>query len=175
MQDHIHQSNLIENINDNFEDRLSLLAWQYIENQPRLSRERVMQLHYLITHNQLGPQEAGHNRKVHVTVGGHACPEPYLAVHLLANWMLDMQGWRKLDPKDMHVRFEKIHPFVDGNGRTGRMLMWWHEIKLGREPTLIKYDQRQEYYKWFKSAADIQKEADDFIDTMLRFNAAKDL
>lgn len=38
---------------------------------------------------------------------------------------------------------------VDGNGRTGRMLMWWQEIQQGKEPTLITFNNRREYYDWF--------------------------
>ena len=67
---------------------------------------------------------------------------------------ISAQRWQELEPKDMHVRFEKIHPFVDGNGRTGRMLMWLHEYWLGREPTLIRSNEadRHYYYQWFREA-----------------------
>ena len=149
MQHHIRQSNLIEQVDDQFEDRLSLEAWKWLVKQPRLSRQVVMQLHSMIMLGKLDVRELGQNRRVAVTVGGRATPDPYLAIHLLANWILDMRGWAKLDPKEMHIRFEHIHPFVDGNGRTGRMLMWWHEVKLGRKPTLISFDDRQDYYRWF--------------------------
>jgi hypothetical protein len=66
---------------------------------------------------------------------------------LMDNWLLD---YRDLGPKNAHIRFERIHPFVDGNGRTGRMLMWWHERMLGLEPTLIKAEEKEKYYEWFK-------------------------
>jgi Fic family protein len=53
--------------------------------------------------------------------------------------------------KDFHIHFEKIHPFEDGNGRTGRILMNLQRLKLGL-PLLIIHEgkEQKEYYKWFK-------------------------
>lgn len=151
MQDHIHNSNLIEDINDSIQVARSLDAWEWLKKQKVISQPTLLRLHKGITIDQLPANEAGHYRTVSVMVGGRVCPEPFLAEQLIYNWLYDlMDHWKKLDPKDMHVRFEKIHPFVDGNGRTGRMLMWWHEIKLGKHPTLIRFEERQAYYKWFK-------------------------
>lgn len=49
-----------------------------------------------------------------------------------------------------HIRFEKIHPFIDGNGRVGRMLMNWQRIKVGLPLLIIWEDEKSDYYKWFK-------------------------
>ena len=49
-----------------------------------------------------------------------------------------------------HVKFESIHPFVDGNGRTGRLLMNWIRIKIGLPILVIKESEKFEYYKWFE-------------------------
>lgn len=52
--------------------------------------------------------------------------------------------------KNHHVEYEIIHPFVDGNGRTGRMFMNWERLKGGL-PILVIHEgeEQQEYYKWF--------------------------
>lgn len=147
---HIQQSNLIEGVDDIDEDIRSLEAWAFIIHQKKLTHANIMALHRMIMLKQLSDNEAGHMRKVPVMVGGRLCPSPYLAEQMLNNWILDMANWRALGTKAMHIRFEHIHPFVDGNGRTGRMLMWWHERMLGLEPTLIKYSKREDYYKWFE-------------------------
>ena len=147
---HIHQSNLIEDIDDPAEDIQSMEAWAYIIHKKHLTYGAVMELHRLITCNQLPANETGHTRKVQVYVGNWVPPNAYLADQMLRNWILDIEHhWKDLDPKEMHVRFETIHPFIDGNGRTGRMLMWWHESKLGHEPTLIEFKDRYTYYRWF--------------------------
>ena len=39
-----------------------------------------------------------------------------------------------IDPWEIHCRFEVLHPYQDGNGRTGRLLWAWHMRRLGRDP-----------------------------------------
>jgi Fic family protein len=120
-----------------------------------MSDEIVLKLHHRITRAQLPSTQAGHFRMAQVWVGKYQPPGPGLARLRIMDWIMDLRyHWRTLDPKAMHIRFEQIHPFIDGNGRTGRMLMWWHEKKLGREPTLIRSNEwdRFDYYSWFKDA-----------------------
>lgn len=152
MHNHIRESNLIEYVDDPFEDRLSFEAWKWLVHQPRLTHAVVMQLHATIMLGKLDVRFLGQNRKVNVTVGGRRCPEPIAAAGQLNEWLSDMRSWKKLEPIDMHIRFEKIHPFVDGNGRTGRMLLWWHEIKQGQAPTLFTFEKREFYYALFSEA-----------------------
>jgi len=52
--------------------------------------------------------------------------------------------------KDLHIDFEHLHPFNDGNGRVGRMIMNAHRLKLGLPILVIHQGKEQyEYYKWF--------------------------
>lgn len=50
------------------------------------------------------------------------------------------------DIAEFHVRYEKIHPFQDGNGRTGRMIMYKECLKNNIFPFIIEDDRKQEYY-----------------------------
>jgi Fic family protein len=58
--------------------------------------------------------------------------------------------------KEHHIKFEHIHPFVDFNGRTGRMLMNWERLQVGLPMLIIHADwpkvngEQMEYYDWFK-------------------------
>jgi Fic family protein len=56
---------------------------------------------------------------------------------------------RNLEPKEAHIEFEYIHPFVDGNGRVGRMVYNAHRLLLGQPIHIIEESEKNEYYKWF--------------------------
>lgn len=173
MIEHIHNSNLIENIDDPKEDAQSILAWEYLVGEKELSHGVICKVQKIITLHQtdLQPNQRGYYRsqsKVDVRVGRKVAPKWQAVDALMENYVLDMQDWEHKDPKAMHIQFEHAHPFRDGNGRTGRMLMWWHEFKLGQTPTLISIDERQEYYKWFKTPEEIKAEYDQMIVELAR-------
>ena len=48
-----------------------------------------------------------------------------------------------------HLEFEGIHPFIDGNGRTGRLLMNLELIRCGYPPINVKFTDRKRYYDAF--------------------------
>jgi Fic family protein len=145
----IRESNAIEGINDPKEVDQSLIAWDWLcdWNMP-LTHGAICKVQKLITLNQdeLQPHMRGHYRdmaKINVRVGNHYPPEYGFVPNLMDNWLLD---YAELGPWEAHKRFEHIHPFVDGNGRTGRMLMWWQEIESGLKPTMIHAADRASYY-----------------------------
>lgn len=159
MLQHIANSNLIEGINNPDENAQSIEAWAYLIRQKKLSHDVICKVQKMITLHQtdLRPDQRGYYRDlskvtpfIRVTRDGsivRVCPHYSLVRPVMDNWLLD---YPKLTPKESHIRFEHIHPFVDGNGRTGRMLMWWIERQMGQEPTLIRFEDRQDYYKWFE-------------------------
>ena len=54
------------------------------------------------------------------------------------------------DILDLHVRFEQIHPFQDGNGRVGRLLMFKECLANGIVPFIITDEQKMFYYRGLK-------------------------
>ena len=66
--------------------------------------------------------------------------------------MAALLGWWKEAPKtfenliDLHVRFEQIHPFQDGNGRVGRLILLKECLKYGITPFVIAENFKQFYY-----------------------------
>ena len=84
-------------------------------------------------------------------VGGEATCEPE-RVHecvqrLLNNYNQKSQQHTLEDILDFHVRFEKIHPFQDGNGRVGRLIMFKECLANGIVPFIIT-DELKMFYYW---------------------------
>lgn len=61
----------------------------------------------------------------------------------------------------LHIEFERIHPFLDGNGRTGRLLMSYQLMKAGLLPIDIRYARRKNYYAAIAAWRDKEKYAPD--------------
>lgn len=56
-----------------------------------------------------------------------------------------------------HIEFENIHPFIDGNGRTGRLLLIYEMILSGLLPVDIRYEERDRYYAAIRVYRDKEK------------------
>lgn len=159
--EHVRNSNLIEGFDDPSMDACGLAAFEQLRNLslPYLTVEDLVTLHRVVVARQPDPRWThrqnltgdwrGNFREMDLEVEERKCP-PWQEVPLLIRgWLLKMRDWRDLDPREMHVEYEVIHPWADGNGRTGRLLLWWHEVQQGRVPTLIRLDRVQSYYDWF--------------------------
>jgi Fic family protein len=156
MIDWIRESNLIEGVNDPKEDRLGEVVWSMISGEPAgppFDMETILYIHRQLLWN-LNRRIAGKLRRCGVAVGGRTCP-PWREVNGMLRFWIDKCGVTSpcMTPEwiqALHVDFEHIHPFEDGNGRVGRMLMNWQRVRAGLEPLLIKASERQKYYKWFR-------------------------
>lgn len=92
-----------------------------------------------------------------IVLGADFIPTPpYKVLEELKKWVDDLQ-WRMenthsekektLAIMDQHLRFEHIHPFADGNGRTGRALMIWSCLGNQIVPIVIEKEQREDYIR----------------------------
>jgi fido (protein-threonine AMPylation protein) len=102
---------------------------------------------------RLDSRIAGNIREVDVWVGDRKCLNPKEINEELIE-LCNLGIFPILSEsliKRWHIQFEKIHPFEDGNGRTGRILMNIQRLKIDL-PILIIHEGREQYnyYKWFK-------------------------
>jgi Fic family protein len=51
-----------------------------------------------------------------------------------------------------HAEFERIHPFSDGNGRTGRLIIFISALQYGVMPPLVLKEKKHAYYKYLETA-----------------------
>lgn len=130
-------------------------AFQYIQKiaeikQP-LSEDTIKEIHKLVLISNA--EAGGHYRDVDVYISGTdvilpgAERVPERMCELLEEYNTVMQQWHIVKRIAMfHLLFESVHPFVDGNGRTGRLLMNLDLMKNGYPPIDVKLQDRQRYY-----------------------------
>ena len=78
---------------------------------------------------------------------------------MLSDWLVEVQALGSerevVDPEALakvHVRFEQVHPFLDGNGRTGRLVLNLLLVRLGYPPAVIFKAERRKYLDALGSA-----------------------
>ena len=129
-----------------------------VEQNESLSEHTIRSIHGLVLKG-IDDDNAGVYRKMNVVISGaqHIPPD---AVHVpeqmqaLIRW--HQEAGLSLHPVEraarVHSEFVKIHPFVDGNGRTARLLMNWELMKNGFPPAILPVERRLEYYQALDNA-----------------------
>jgi Fic family protein len=130
-------------------------AWimaKIIAKDDPMSTDYILGIHKRLL-KRLNPEIAGKIRDCPVMIGGKTKwndrEEIKEEIRLLCNPGLYPISSGSLI-KRWHIRFEYIHPFADGNGRTGRILMNIQRLKIGLPILIIKEKEKFKYYEWFK-------------------------
>lgn len=130
-------------------------AIRYVEEivaqQEPLSEWQIKSIHSLVLKG-VDNEEAGSYRHENVVIAG-ASTTPPTFWHLTEE-MPQLIAWHgsagSMHPvaraSELHTRFVKIHPFIDGNGRAGRLLLNFELIKSGYPPAVIRKEDRVAYY-----------------------------
>ena len=124
----------------------------FVKSGEAVSESFVRQLHALVLADK--PMDRGVYRRIPVIITGavHTPPQPYMVAPMMEKWVHDLLSTRHhplVAAAEFHVRFEAIHPFIDGNGRTGRLLANFILMRSGYLPVSIKYENRRAYYDAF--------------------------
>ena len=125
---------------------------ELVKEKAPLTESIIKQVHYLVLADK--KDDRGVYRRVPVRImGAHHDPaQPYLIEPRMEQLLLDYAASEEhIVPKlaRFHIEFEGIHPFIDGNGRTGRLLVNLELMKAGYPPIDIKFTDRVAYYNAF--------------------------
>ncbi len=150
--------------------------YESVKEKKPITEEFIKQVHSFVLR---GDEEAGKYRTIQNYVGNLTrivytpCPPSQVPEKMKAyvaevqadckhNAELAAQGqfnWVELfhNLAKHHIEFENIHSFVDGNGRTGRLLLIYEMILLGLLPVDVRYEERDRYYAAISSYRDKEK------------------
>lgn len=123
-----------------------------VKDQLPLSEGIIKQIHYLVLADK--KDDRGVYRRIPVRIMGakHEPVQPYLIQPRMEQLLEDYRNSTEhMIPRlaRFHIEFEAIHPFIDGNGRTGRLLVNMELMKAGYPPIDIKFADRIAYYNAF--------------------------
>ena len=126
------------------------------QGEEPITERTILQIHALILRG-IDRQNAGRYRTVPVLISGsrHVPPQPYLIEKQMENFLLRFREMENegIHPVDiaayLHDELVRIHPFIDGNGRTSRLLMNLYLLRHGYVMVLLKGDAESKltYYK----------------------------
>lgn len=161
----IRESNAIENVYDDQSHIDATHAYRYIMSitPSKLNESHIKQTHGILMRNkthELSQCDIGNFRTESVYIGNRMGKPWYVVPELIEQWVRDMKttiavsaGVFERDRislcREFHVRYEHIHPFIDGNGRTGRIFYNYHRIHMGLPIEIIRERNKIEYYQWF--------------------------
>ena len=125
---------------------------ELVSKNIEISEKVIKDIHYLVLAHK--KEDRGIYRKIPVQIIGslHKLVQPYLIIPRMEELLHQYKNSNEdiiTKLARFHLEFESIHPFIDGNGRTGRLLINLELMKAGHPPIDIKFKDRLEYYEAF--------------------------
>lgn len=158
----LSESNHIEGVYDGRSLEHAIEAWEFIAQQEELTKVNILETHRILMRSHLTTgNDLGKYRTVEVRIGDRLGLKSHLIDRAMNNWIMRVNEairvekvanklWPAAISREDHVHYEHIHPFIDGNGRTGRIFLNWERVKLNLPILVIKESERFKYYEWFK-------------------------
>ena len=125
---------------------------EIVKDENPITEWNIKNIHQLIL-KDIDNENAGRYRKENVTIKGaiHIPPDYLKIPELMEKLILTYNTWSGYHPiiraSLLHGELVKIHPFIDGNGRTSRLFMNLDLMNSGYNPVIIKKESRLKYYE----------------------------
>lgn len=137
---------------------------EYVREKSReeISKEKILLLHQMLMGN-INDSIAGRFRgpNEYVRVGIHIAPAPEhierMIEETLIEYLSESDAYFVDKIAQFHLDFETVHPFNDGNGRIGRILINYQLQQLGFPSLIIRDKEKQAYYRGFHEYRDSKK------------------
>ena len=120
----------------------------------KITETHIKQLHLILKTNTSDSHKpwfaVGDYKRLTNAVGEEETAQPEEVLKKMKALLATYHAIQKIqfdDILDFHVRFERIHPFQDGNGRVGRLIMFWQCLQSNIVPFIITDDLRLFYYR----------------------------
>ncbi len=120
----------------------------------RITETHIKELHKILKTNTSDSQKqwfaVGEYKRLANEVGGEETVSPDDVHKRMKELLAEYNSLKHPDFDNVlnfHVQFERIHPFQDGNGRVGRLLLFWQCLQAGIVPFIITEDLRLYYYR----------------------------
>ncbi len=127
-----------------------------------LNKDLIVLLHQMLI-GGIDDSIAGRFRQQgeYMRVGTHIAPAPEHVEHMIDNILIeyssDLGSWFLDKIARFHLDFETIHPFCDGNGRMGRVIINFQLLQLGLPRLIIRNSEKERYYRAFRDYGDDKK------------------
>ena len=127
-----------------------------------LDKDLILLLHQMLI-GGIDDAIAGRFRQQgeYVRVGTHIAPAPEqverLIDDILVEYSSDLDSYFLDKIARFHLDFETIHPFCDGNGRLGRVIINFQFLQLGLPRLIIRNSDKERYYRAFREYEDSKK------------------
>jgi Uncharacterized conserved protein len=131
-----------------------LYVGSLVSEKVPVSERIIREIHALVLIDR--PEDKGVYRRIPVKIMGaqHEPPQPYLVPVQMERLIAELSSDNRhiIETAALfHLNFEGIHPFIDGNGRTGRLILNLMLMQAGYPPINVKFADRRKYYACFDS------------------------
>lgn len=129
--------------------------FRYLKGAKKINEDLILKLHSILMNGI--KDDAGFYRRHGVRIVGSNVPTAnYIKVPTLMKDIIDDISKRQKDTiahtSNIHARFEQVHPFSDGNGRIGRLILTAMLLKKSIAPAIIKQEEKNIYYACLRAA-----------------------